>query len=95
MKTIKHEMFTVEITNKELEDLVSQHILSKYPHLKDESVWSWEDFDIKFDYKEQNKVAVFSMWAKNVVENTELASPKCVGTCGGCNKIDPFNAVCR
>jgi uncharacterized protein YqgQ len=95
MKTIKHEMFSVEMTNKELEELVNQHIFSKYPHLKDESVWSWEDFDIKFDYKEQDKVAVFSMWAKNTETRIEDTPAKCGGVCSSCSKVDPFNTVCR
>jgi hypothetical protein len=95
MNTIKHEMFTVEMTNEELKDLVSQHILSKFPQLRDEKVWSWEDFDIKFDFKqsESDRVAVFSMWTK--VDNDFNEKPKCKGECFTCNKIDPFNTVCR
>lgn len=95
MKAHKHEMFTVEMTNQELEDLVAGYIYSKYPFLKDEKVWSWDDFDISFKYREQDKVGVYSYYSKVTDETANPEKPKCDGGCSGCNKIDPFNTVCR
>ena len=96
MKTSKHEMFSVEMTNQELEDLIHAHILAKYPFLKDEDTWSWEDFSIDFNYREREKVAVFSMWSKNEKQDAQSILNNCKQTCcGSCNRVDPFDAVCR
>ena len=95
MKTVKHEMFSVEMTNQELEEMVVKHIKAKYPFLNDEDTWSWEDFSINFDYKEHDKVGVFSMWTKNEKVESESIKPNCGEKCGGCTKVDPFNTVCR
>jgi len=96
MKTIKHEMFSVEMTNQELEELVVKHIKTKYPFLNDEDTWSWEDFSINFDYKAQDKVGVFSMWTKNEKQDAQSILNNCKQTCcGSCNRVDPFDAVCR
>ena len=47
----KHEMVGVSLTKKEVETVLEDYIFSKYPELKNEKVWSWEDFNIHYDNK--------------------------------------------
>jgi hypothetical protein len=51
MEIWKHELVGINLTKKEVEDIVMNHILSKHPELANEKVWSWEDFNLNHDYK--------------------------------------------
>jgi len=51
MEIWKHEMVGINLTKKEVENIIESYIFSKHPELANEKVWSWEDFNLKQDYK--------------------------------------------
>jgi hypothetical protein len=80
MKALKHEMIMIEFTKKDLVDIIEREIFTKYPQLKNKSVWCWEDFFIAKDicnttFADSN-VAVNATFSKGDIT---LDDNKCCG----------------
>ncbi len=90
MKVSETEMVSIEIPQKELQELVMQYILRKHADLNSKN-WKLEEFyiDWKPTGNETNMDAVYVMFIRcNPVEGFYRDS-KCAGSCSRC--VDPFS----
>ncbi len=80
MRALKHEMIMIEFTKKDLVDIIEREIFTKYPQLKDEDVWCWEDFFIEKSIADSSfadsKVAINSTFSRRDIS---VDGKKCCG----------------
>jgi hypothetical protein len=90
MKIDKIESVMVEISNKELEEIILQYVNSKHTDFNSNK-WELEDFDISWGVNKEDgdrAVSLFYTRSQPFEENTR--NNKCAGNCGACS-----NSVCR
>jgi hypothetical protein len=49
MMAVKSEIVDINLTGEEVQNILMDHVYSKYPELMDSVKWSWEDFSLNFN----------------------------------------------
>lgn len=49
MTAVKSEIVDINLTGEEVQNILMDHVFSKYPELMDTVKWSWEDFSLNFN----------------------------------------------
>ena len=49
MDALKSEIVDIKLSGDEVQNILMDHVFSKYPELMDSMKWSWEDFSLNFN----------------------------------------------
>ena len=49
MDALKSEIVDINLTGEEVQNILMDHVYSKYPELMNSMKWSWEDFSLSFN----------------------------------------------